>query len=174
VPDAAAIAEIKLLTASLRTRHGLRGRPLADAKLHATLCFLGGFPGVPAGMVAHAGQAAARVAAATQEFEVAFDAAQSFVNRARHRPFVLTGGDGAAHLKALYKNLAQALLEVGIASGSRSYTPHITLLYDDLAVVPEPVPAIRWTVRELVLLHSRIGQNQPSYSELARWRLSIQ
>ena len=172
MPDGAAIAGINLLAAELAARHGMRGRPVADAKLHATLCNLGDFPGVPASLVARAGQAAASVAAATPAFDVAFDTAQTFVNRSRNRPFVLTGGDGVAGLKALYKDLAQALLKAGIAGNPPSYTPHITLLYDDVTAAPEPVPAIRWTVRELVLLHSRIGQNQPAYSTLARWPLA--
>ncbi len=172
MPDGAAIADINALTADLKARHGMRGRPIVDAKLHATLCNLGDFPGMQASLVARAEQAAASVAAVTPEFDVAFDGAQTFVNRSRNRPFVLTGGDGVTGLSALYKSLAQALLKVGIAGNPPSYTPHITLLYDDVTAAPEPVPAIQWTVRELVLLHSRIGQNQPSYTTLARWRFS--
>ena len=172
MPDTAAIAEINLLTAELKARHAMRGRPIVDAKLHATLCNLGDFPGMPASLIARAGQAAASVAAATPECDVAFDTAQTFVNRSRNRPFVLTSGDGVAGLMALYKNLAQALLKVGITGNPPGYKPHITLLYDDVTAAPEPVPAIRWAVRELVLLHSRIGQNQPAYTTLARWCFS--
>jgi 2'-5' RNA ligase len=172
MPDRAAIAGINQLTTELKGRHGMRGRSIVDAKLHATLCNLGDFPGMPAGLIARAGQAAASVAAATPEFDVAFDTAQTFVNRSRNRPFVLTVGDGVAGLLVLYKNLAQALLKVGIAGNPPSYTPHITLLYDDVTVAPEPVPAIRCAVRELVLLHSRIGQNQPNYTTLGRWPLA--
>lgn len=172
MPDAAAIADINALTADLKARHGMRGRPIVDAKLHATLCNLGDFPGMPASLVARAEQAAALVAAVTPAFDAAFDTAQTFVNRSRNRPFVLTGGDGVIGLVELYKTLAQALLKVGIAGNPPSYTPHVTLLYDDVTAAPEPVPAVRWTVRELVLLHSRIGQNQPAYATLARWELA--
>jgi 2'-5' RNA ligase len=172
MPDGAAVAGINQLTAELKARHGMRGRPIVNAKLHATLCNLGDFPGMPASLIARAEQAAASVAAATQKFDVAFDTAQTFVNRSRNRPFVLTGGDGVVGLMALYKNLAQALLKVGIARNPPGYTPHVTLLYDDVTAAPESVPAIQWTVRELVLLHSRIGQNQPTYTTLARWPLA--
>lgn len=172
MPDGAAIADINALTADLKARHGMRGRAIVDAKLHATLCNLGDFPGMPASLVARAQQAAVSVAAATPAFDVAFDVAQTFVNRSRNRPFVLTGGDGVVGLAALYKSLAQALLKVGIAGNPASYTPHVTLLYDDVTAAPEPVPAIRWRVGELVLLHSRIGQNQPAYTALARWPLA--
>jgi 2'-5' RNA ligase len=171
-PDDAAIAGIKRLTADLTSRHGLRGRPIVDAKIHATLCMLGDFPGVPADVIARATRAAASVAALTPPFEVAFDSARSFLNRARNRPFVLTGDDGAAGLAALYRNLAQALRQAGVAAGSPNYTPHVTLLYDDVAVLPVPTPAVRWTVRELVLLHSCIGRQQTCYATLARWALA--
>ena len=172
MPDGVAVAGINQLTAELKARHGMRGRPIVDAKLHATLCNLGDFPGVPASLIARAEQAAASVTASTPKFDVAFDTVQTFVNRSRNRPFVLTCNDGVAGLMALYKNLAQTLLRVGIAGNPPSYTPHITLLYDDVTAVQEPVPPIQWTVRELVLLHSRIGQNQPAYTTLARWRLA--
>ena len=171
MPDGAAIADIRALTADLKARHGMRGRPIGDAKLHATLCNLGDFPGMPASLVARAEQAAS-VAAVTPAFDAAFDTAQTFVNRSRNRPFVLTGGDGVTGLAGLYKTLAQALLKVGIGGNPPSYTPHVTLLYDDVTAAPEPVPAIRWRVRELVLLHSRINQNQPAYATLARWTLA--
>ena len=172
MPDAAAIADINALTADLKARHGMRGRPIVDAKLHATLCNLGDFPGMPASLLARAEQAAGSVAAVTPAFDAAFDTAQTFVNRSRNRPFVLTGGDGVIGLAGLYKTLAQALLKVGIAGNPPGYTPHVTLLYDDVTAEPEPVPAVRWTVRELVLLHSRIGQNQPAYATLARGQLA--
>jgi 2'-5' RNA ligase len=47
------------------------------------------------------------------------------------------------------------------------------LLYDEVTAAPEPMPAIRWTARELVLLHSRIGQSQSAYAALARWPLGV-
>lgn len=169
-PDAAAIARIGALTVELKTRHGMRGKAIAASKLHVTLCNLGDFPGMPDALVARASHAAASVAAATAPFNVCFDVAQTFVNRARNRPFVLTGGDGVIGVGALYQRLAQALLKAGLPGNSPSYTPHVTLLYDDVTAAPHSVAPVEWTVRELVLLHSRIGQNLP-YETLARWSL---
>lgn len=169
-PDAGAIAGIGVLTAELKARHGMRGRPIAEGKLHATLCNLGDFPGMPQAKVERAMQAAALVAATTPSFVASFDTAQTFVNRARNRPFVLVGGDGVAGVTALYKALATALLKAGVAGISPSYTPHITLLYDDVTAAPQPVAPVEWQVRELVLLHSQIGQNLP-YKALGRWPL---
>jgi 2'-5' RNA ligase len=47
-----------------------------------------------------------------------------------------------------------------------SYTPHVTMLYDDVTAAPQSVAPVEWTVRELVLLHSHIDQGRP-YTILA-------
>jgi 2'-5' RNA ligase len=168
-PDAGAIGEINALTAQLKAEHGMQGRPIADAKLHCTLCNLGDFPGMPEALLARASQAAALVATGTQPFTAGFDVAQTFINRARNRPYVLTGGEGVVGVAALYRNLASALLKAGIAGNPPSYTPHITLLYDDITAAPQSVEPIEWKVGELLLLHSHIGQARP-YNILGRWR----
>lgn len=170
MPDAGAIARIHQLTAELKTAQAMRGRAIADTRLHATLCNLGDFPGMPDSLVARAGQAAASVAAATAPFAVSFDVVQSFVHRARNRPFVLAGGDGVTGLGSLYKSLAMALLKAGLPGNPPSYTPHVTLLYDDVTAPPQAVTPVDWTERELVLVHSHIGQNLP-YTALGRWSL---
>jgi 2'-5' RNA ligase len=169
-PDAEAIAEIKALTATIKSAHGMTGRPIADAKLHCTLCNLGDFAGMPEALLARAKQAAALTAANTQPFSVSFDTAQTFITGARNRPLVLTGGDGVSGITALYRNLAGALLKAGISGNPASYTPHITLLYDDITAAPAGIAPIDWPVRELLLLHSHIGQARP-YNILARWPL---
>lgn len=169
-PDAAAIADIGALTATLKAQHGMQGRPIADTKLHCTLCNLGDFAGMPDALIARASSAASQLAETTPPFVVSFDTAQTFINGARNRPFVLTGGDGVIGATALYRNLASALLKVGIAGNPHSYTPHVTLLYDDVTAPPQGVAPVEWTVRELVLLHSHIGQARP-YNVLARFRM---
>jgi len=169
-PDAGAIAGIAALTAELKAQHGMRGRPIADAKLHATLYNLGDHPGMPDAKVARAKEVAAALADITAPFTASFDTAQTFINRARNRPLVLVGGDGVIGVDALYQTLAKAMLKAGLPANPASYTPHITLLYDDVTLAPQPVAPIEWTVRELVLLHSQIGQGQP-YKVLGRWPL---
>ena len=70
-----------------------------------------------------------------------------------------------------YQALARALLKAGLPGNPASFTPHVTMMYDE-AVVPEHgVAPVAWPVTELVLLHSRIGQNLP-YAVLGRWPLS--
>jgi 2'-5' RNA ligase len=168
-PDAGAIAAIHALSAALKAQHGMHGRPIAGAKLHCTLCNLGDFAAMPDALLARAAQAAALVAAGTQPFTASFDTAQTFISRARNRPLVLTGGDGVGGVIALYRELAGALLKAGIRGNPAGYTPHVTLLYDDVTAAPAAVAPVEWPVRELLLLHSHIGQARP-YNVLGRWR----
>lgn len=169
-PEAQAIADIGTLTATLKAQHGMQGRPIADAKLHCTLCNLGDFAGMPDTLIARASAAAMQVAEATPPFVASFDTTQTFVNRARNRPFVLTGGDGVIGVAALYRHLNSALHKAGIPGNPASYTPHVTLLYDDVTAPPQGVTPVEWTVREFVLLHSHIGEARP-YNVLARFRM---
>ena len=168
MPDQQAIASIRALTAELKAQHGMTGRPIDDAKLHATLCVLGDFPGMPDALIKSAAKAAALVADSTLPFKVSFDTAQSFITGPRHRPLVLTGGEGIVGLTGFYRNLAGALLKSSGLRNAASYTPHVTMLYDDVAAAPQSVTPVEWTVREFVLLHSHIGQGRP-YNILARW-----
>ncbi|NVM78255.1 2'-5' RNA ligase [Duganella sp. SG902] len=168
MPDQAAVASIRALTTELKTRHGMTGRPIDESKLHATLCVLGDFAGMPDALIKSASKAAALVADSTLPFKAGFDTVQTFITGPRHRPLVLTGGDGVVGLTGFYKNLSGALLKTSGLRNPHSYTPHVTLLYDDVTLGPQSVAPIEWTVRELVLLHSHIGQGRP-YTILARW-----
>ncbi|WP_343733308.1 2'-5' RNA ligase family protein [Duganella sp.] len=168
MPDQSAIAAIRSLTADLKAQHGMTGRPIDEAKLHATLCVLGDFPGMPDALIKSASKAAALVADSTLPFKVSFDTAQTFITGPRHRPLVLTGTEGIVGLSGFYKNLSGALLKTSGLRNAPSYTPHVTLLYDDVTAPPQSVAPVEWTVRELVLLHSHIGQGRP-YTILARY-----
>ena len=174
-PDEAAAARIARLALSLRSEHGLKGKPLEMGRLHVTLMHLGDFAGLPQNIVAAVVDAAARVA--MPPFEVAFDRAQSFPARTRNRPLVLCGHDGVGALMAFQQTLATALQESGLGGKAQSqntpqpqHTPHLTLLYDDRRVAERPVERVDWTVREYVLVHSLLGR--ALYVPLARWQLS--
>lgn len=168
MPDQHAIAAIRALAAELKTQHGMPGRPIDDLKLHATLCVLGDFPGMPDALIKSASKAAALVADSTLPFKVSFDTAQTFITGPRHRPLVLTGTEGIVGLSGFYKNLATALLKTSGVRSQASYTPHVTMLYDDVTAAPQSIAPVEWTVRELVLLHSHIDQGRP-YTILKRW-----
>lgn len=167
-PDAAAAARIAALAVTLRERHSLQGRPLADERLHVTLHHLGDYAGVPQDVVRMAAEAAGRVACAS--FEVGFDRAASFAARRSRRPFVLLGGEATAALVALQRALGEALGACGLARWvAPQFTPHVTLLYDEAMVAEQAVEPIRWRVDEFVLVHSLLGRSR--HVPLARWPL---
>lgn len=167
-PDADAAERITALSAQLREAHGLRGKPHAPDRLHATLHFLGDhLGGLPQAEVDAACRAADSIAAAP--FDVVFDRVESFQRKPRNRPFVMRGPDASlAALRGLRNRLGLALQRDGWILDAH-FTPHVTLLYDDLAVPTQAVEPVRWTVREFVLVHSRIGCAQ--HIPLGRWPL---
>ncbi|WP_249470498.1 RNA 2',3'-cyclic phosphodiesterase [Luteimonas galliterrae] len=167
-PDAEAAKRIAGIAQDLRSRLDLRGKPLRTDRFHVTLHHLGDHIGVPEHVVAKAGEAAARVRMAA--FEVAFDSASSFSRQPRNRPFVLRGNEGVVSLCDLQGTLGTAMAAVGLNRHvERTFTPHITLLYDDSAVAPQPIDRFAWTVREFMLVHSLLGRTE--HRILARWPL---
>ena len=166
-PDAA--ARIARRVPDLRAEHGLRGKPVAQDRLHITLNHLGDHAGLPQDMVALAREAAGTLAMAP--FEVEFDRVVSFGGKPTNRPFVLRGS-GLAQLMAFQKALGLAMARTGTRIGKwaePNFTPHVTLLYDNKSVAEQPVEPVRWTVREFVLVHSLQGQTR--HEVLGRWPL---
>lgn len=166
-PDADAASRIADLARTLRRELGLRGKVLRTERLHVTLYFLGDHAGLPQSLVTQAGAAAAGVAMPV--FDVVFDTVLSFARR-RHRPIVLSGDAGLASLRSLRQALDEKVRAAELDVRERStFTPHITLLYDDRGVAPRAVEPIAWTVRELVLIHSLVGRGE--HRVLGRWPL---
>jgi 2'-5' RNA ligase len=167
-PDASTAAQIAVLAQQLRTEHGLQGKPLKPERFHVTLHHLGDYAGLPPDLVAAARVAGASVAAAP--FDVTFDRVASFTSAPRNRPFVLRGDGGLAALMAFQQNLGEALKKTVLGRWAKpGFTPHLTLLYDDRSVPEQAVTPVSWTARELVLVHSLIGQTV--HLPLARWPL---
>lgn len=169
-PDPETAVRIAALARDLHDRHHLRGKPLRSDRLHVTLHHLGDHAGLPRGVVDAAGVAAER-AAATAPFQAAFDSVSSFAGRSRNRPCVLRGaGDDLAPLVALQQELGAAMAAAGLGRHvGRDFTPHVTLLYDDRGLEPQPVERIAWTVRDVVLVHSLLGRTE--HRILGRWPL---
>lgn len=151
------------LAEQLCAKHGLKGRPRAAASLHVTMHFVGDFHHISDSVVQTAGMAAAQAVATTCPFEVTFDYVKSFANRPHHRPCVLVGNNNAA-LASLRRRLVTAF-----GKHDDHFTPHVTLLYDDVLVPEESVDPVRWSVSELVLVHNVIGKG--CYQALGRWAL---
>jgi 2'-5' RNA ligase len=134
-PDAA--AQIARRVPDLRAEHGLRGKPVAQDRLHVTLNHLGDHAGLPQDIVALARVAAGMLAMAL--FDVEFDRVVSFCSKPSNRPFVLRGSR-LAQLIAFQKALGLAMARTGTRVGKwaePNFTPHVTLLYDDKSIAEQ-------------------------------------
>jgi 2'-5' RNA ligase len=156
------------LARSLREELGLRGRPLPPERLHVTLHHIDDYAGLPPRVVAAICDAAATVR--MDPFEVEFDRVASFTGKRRNLPFVLRGDQGLGDLLKFRRILGEAIIRARVGRPVASqFTPHVTLLYDDIRVEERAVAPIRWTVREFILVHSLLGQTR--HIPLARWTL---
>jgi 2'-5' RNA ligase len=168
-PGEAAADQIRDIARSICAESGLRGRLLDKDCLHVTLHGVGEFEGLPRSKIARAIEAAGSVS--MPAFDIGFDRAMSFTSR-QNRPLVLRAGDGHTELRGLHRLLGDAMRRGGLWKNVRnSFTPHITLLYDSRLLAEKPVPTVRWTVREFVLIHSPQGHSR--HHRLGRWELSV-
>lgn len=166
--DAHAASAANGLQQQLRSELGLTGRPLSMDRLHVTLHWLQDHPGLPPDLVADAMTAGDH--AETEPFDVLFDRVESLGDVNHGGPLALTGAVGLASLRRFQRVLAAAMTDAGIGQYVRSsFKPHVTLLYDDRYVPRRTVPAVCWTVRELVLVESLVGKSQ--HIALGRWPL---
>ncbi len=83
-------------------------------------------------------------------------------------PIVLRGEDGVIGLTMLSDALRAALAREGLG-GWASQTPHLTISWSRRQIAERPVPPLRWTARELVLIHSLQGAGR--HQVLGRWPL---
>lgn len=166
-PDSATAAAIARQADALRSAHGLSGRPLSPERFHITLHHLGDHAGVRRDIVSMASEAAEAIT--TAPFEVTFDRAASFHNGGNN-PFVLQGGEGLEALKAFQRDLGLAMARAGLGKlADKTFTPHVTMLYDKRLVAEQALSPIRWTVGGLTLIHSLLGRTE--HIPLARWTL---
>ena len=166
-PDPATAAGIAQRADQFRAAHALRGRPLAPERFHITLHHLGDHAGVRSDIVAMASEAAEAVS--TPSFEVTFDRAASFHNGGNN-PFVLQGGEGLEALEAFQRDLGLAMARAGLGRlVDRSFTPHVTMLYDQRLVTEERVAPVTWRVDGFTLVHSLLGRTE--HVPLQRWSL---
>jgi RNA 2',3'-cyclic 3'-phosphodiesterase len=169
VPDAEAAARLTHISGQLRKANSLAGKPITTEHLHITLHHLGDYPepGVPPEMLEKA-----RVAGDSlnmPSFEVTFDCVMSFFKTANH-PFILRGKAGLDRTRAFQEALGRAMVKahLGHCVDTR-FTPHMTLSYEKRNVPEQAIEPVSWTARELVLVHSLIGQTR--HIHLARWPL---
>jgi RNA 2',3'-cyclic 3'-phosphodiesterase len=164
LPDDATARRIAELARSLKSKYRLQGKPLLPKRFHVSLYHLGDYFGLPQDAIARAEEAASTIT--LLPFEVSCDRVISFAGRNAdperdNYPIVLRATEGVAELTALRQRLGAAMERAGIKSpGNRRFTPHVTLLYDRPHEISAPVDSIRWTVRELVLVHSLLGKTR--------------
>jgi len=166
-PDAAAVARIATLQQCLRAEHGLRGRANRPEHFHLTLRMVGDFWGLPPALVEALCAQAARLR--MPPLQLVLDQALSFQSNRRRRnfPFVLLAGEPLAPLRQFQGELERALVAMGLAPAPGSFTPHLTLGYDDRAVAPQPITPLPWRADEFLLIHSLIGRR--THRVLGRW-----
>lgn len=81
---------------------------------------------------------------------------------------VLLTDASAPALEHLHQTLAARLRAMGLPTETRAFKPHLTLARHAVgAVPPDAASAVRWPVREVVLVESRPGPNG-AYQVLAR------
>lgn len=139
-------------------QHRLRGTLLKPPRLHISLWHIDDFVSVRA-MRPHA--YAAEVAAASIQmapFDLelmrirSFETPRRSANGSPRHPLVLLGrGDG---LFELHRRLAMAMGEPD--PGPDRFRPHMTLHYGPAMVPREFIEPIRFTIRELALVHSEV------------------
>jgi 2'-5' RNA ligase len=140
------------------------GRRIAEAKLHLTLHFLGGWPALPRDVVTTASSAAAVVRA--RAFHLVIDRAGGFAG-SRVGWLAPAGNSG---LDALWSQLDRALDEAAIERrAAPRFVPHVTVRRAMPSLALEvPVPPISWPVDGFVLVHGHDGR----YDVIGRWALS--
>jgi 2'-5' RNA ligase len=165
-PDANAQAEMSSVGSQLRREHRLTGDAVAGDRLHVTLHWLQDHVELPSDLVERALVAGTSVDAAP--FDVVFDRAECIGSGGGL--VVLTASRGTGSLQRFQRALAGAMTDAGIGRYVRSsFKPHVSLLYGNRRIDRQTVPPIRWTVNELVLIHSVVGESR--HIVLGRWPL---
>lgn len=167
VPDRQAALQVDELAVGLRRQYQLKGRLIGVDRYHVSL-----HQGVPIGcspaeLVTRMKRAADSVSA--RGFALGFDQAMSFSRTARTHAFVLSSSDELTGLNELHRALGHAMAPTGLRI-ERSFTPHLTMLYDVRLVPKMGVPLIRWTAHDFVLIRSWQGDSH--HEQLAQWPLS--
>jgi 2'-5' RNA ligase len=158
-PDARHAAELDALATKHLTMRRLGGKRVEAGRLHVTLFHLGDYTELPPGLVAQASDALSHLAA--EPLAIRFDQIGRFSSRHATGAYVLTAGTGNEALYALHGQLATHLRSAALAQHTRdSFTPHMTLAYDNAAVPFEPIEPVTWPVREVLLIHSLLGKTR--------------
>ncbi len=165
-PGVDAAVDIASCGEQLRREFDLKARLLGAALFHVSLHYLG--DGLPQSKIDKACAVAATIVA--PPFDIIFDRVASFGGNSKSRPVVLFGTEGVAALKEFHQTLGLALQKAGLVRGNaKSYTPHMTMLYDARRIEEQAFGPFTWNAREFCLVRSLVGQHK--HVVLGRWPL---
>lgn len=170
MPDDATRERLHQAAMRLKATHAPQGRWLNPRRYHMTLQFLGDFDGLPPAIAAQACTAADGLRVAP--FDLLLDVAGSFRNRSI--PWWLGPAGEVPGLSSLWQGLGTALARTGVrVPGGQGFRPHVTVLRDAGAALPEMAiePPITWRVDNFTLVHSVPGA-QSHYTALGTWPLA--
>jgi 2'-5' RNA ligase len=170
-PDPYTARYIADLGNTLRRKHGIRGSVRPVSHLHVSLHSndrIQNAPKIPEKAVDNVCKS---VTAAVQPFEIKFDRVMSFQRKPGNRPLVLVNDEHENNgVTKLHKSLCAEFAKIDASSrANRKLFPHVTLLYDNHEVAPQPVEPVHWMVKEIVLVRSEVGATR--YERLGSWTL---
>ena len=125
------------------------GRRVAPDRLHVTLNLVGNWPLLPPGLVAVLESVGATVRA--PPFRIVFDRLCGNGEVAVLRP-----SEPVPALDTLQRRLAEALAQAGFGLRRARFSPHVTLAHRAGKALNEWTEPVSWTVRDFVLIESRI------------------
>jgi len=147
----------------------LRGTRLKTERLHVSLQHVGDYKRLRTKLL-YAAQLAGKAVAA-KPFDIKFRFVQSFEpapHKRDRQPLVLLGEGGDA-LSNLFGTLGIAMTKVGFKMAT-DFNPHMTLSYGPQPVPIQAIEPVNFTVKDFVLIHSRLGLTQ--YEVIDRWPLA--
>lgn len=168
MPDAEVAALTGRFAQQFVSDNRLPGRMLLTERLHVSMHLVGDYRQLRSRHVYAAQLAAAAVSMSpfevTARFIRTFQGAPARDGRPPKRPLVLLcEGDG---LFELHGQVGAGMRRIGLRAAA-GFVPHMTLLYGPQAVPMQAIEPIRFTARELVLIHSERGLTR--YTVLWRW-----
>ena len=174
LPDEEAKAEIVRIGERFVKSHRLGGSSVDFDRLHVTLTPIGKPDRLRQPL--EGALLAAAEGVQVKPFEVTLDSAMRFSNPGKDGrfPFVLCADASTTEVMlTLRKALANGQYAQGLhVAGVSSYLPHVTLLYGQgVEAIEQPIPPIRWTAREFVLIRSFFGQSR--HEVVGRWPLGL-
>lgn len=165
-PDLYACEDLHRLARSACATFKLSGKPFPLKRYHLSLCCFKEEMNVPAYWVEWAREECARIASGTPPFEMTLDQQMSLSETAERKPLVMCPTKRSQTLTEMFSDFYPAL---GEKQRAPQMTPHVTLLYDPQSVTPRAVEPVNWTIKEIALLISHVGQSR--YEPIERFLL---